>query len=141
MNDLSAALAGKSKAPFLSAETLHLAFMNRLPDRYQVGRRRTRSKSKHIHPGAPDITSLQTSFNLWDGIRDLQKHNWRTTDWQYVSLAGLILFSFYVAPEAPALKFFGFMGGLWLLLMPATRQFFKPSLPIWTWLIYFFCSR
>jgi hypothetical protein len=25
--------------------------------------------------------------------------------------------------------------------MPATRQFFLPSVTIWTWLLYFFCSR
>lgn len=142
MNELSAALAGNSKpSSFLSAEKLHLAFLNRLPDRYQVGRRRTRSKSKRLHPGAPDITSLQTSFSVGDGVRDLQKHHWRTSDWQYVFLLALSLFSLSVAPSAPALKFFALCGAGWLLLMPATRQFFLPSLTIWIWLLYFFCSR
>lgn len=78
-----------------------------------------------IRPGLVDITSLQTSFNLWDGIRDLQRHRWHIVDLQYLLLAGLTLFSLWIAPPALAFKMLGLLGGVWLLLMPATRQFFS----------------
>lgn len=142
MNDLPAALSGKSgKLPGLWTENLSLALLNRLPNKYRVGRRRARSKSKHLHPGVEDITSLQTSFNLWDGIRDLQKRKYRTSDLQYVFLLCLTLFSLWIAPSAPGIKFFALLASAWVLLMPATRQFFLPSSVIWIWLVYFFCSR
>lgn len=138
MNSFSSPLEGKSKLPFVWPEHLNLALLNRLPERYHVGRRRSRSKSRR---GEEDITSLQTSFNMWDGVRDLQKHHFQLSDVQYVVLVCLTLFSLYVAPPAPGVKLLALMGGAWLLLMPATRQFFLPSSMIWVWLVYFFCSR
>jgi hypothetical protein len=141
MKDFTGSLPGKPKLPALLTENLNLAFLNRLPSRYHHGRRRGRSKSKVRDPNAEDITSLDTSFNFWDGIRDLQNHNFTSSDLQYVFLAGLTLFSLYIAPSAPALKFFALAGSVWLLLMPATRQIFLPSSMIWIWLVYFFCSR
>jgi inositol phosphorylceramide synthase catalytic subunit len=131
----------KAKLPFLP-EALNTAILKNLPGRYEIaGRRRTRSKSKHTPPGVAPISTLERSFNLWDGIRSLQKRNWRMTDIQYVFLAGLVLFSLSITPAAPTSKTFAVMGGLWVLLMPATRQFFLPSLMIWVWLLYFFSSR
>lgn len=138
MNGFASPIEGKSKLPFVWPEQLNLALLNRLPERYHVGRRRSRSKSRR---GEEDITSLQTSFNMWDGVRDLQKHHFRTSDLQYVFLACLTLFSLYVAPPAPGVKLLALMGATWVLLMPATRQFFLPSCMIWIWLLYFFCSR
>lgn len=141
MKDLPGAAPGKPVLPSLWTDNLTIAFLNRLPNRYQVGRRRARSKSKALHPGAEDITSLYTSFNFWDGLRDLKKHRWSTSDLQYAFIVGLGLFSLWIAPPAPALKFFALLACCWILLMPATRQFFLPSLTIWLWLLYFFCSR
>lgn len=141
MNDLPSAFSGKPKLPYIWTENLSLALLNRLPNKYRVGRRRTRSKSKHIHPGVEDITTLQTSFSVSDGIRDLQKHKFRTSDLQYVALTSLTLFSLYIAPSAPAVKTLALLASVWVLLMPATRQFFLPSSAIWVYLVYFFCSR
>lgn len=140
MSDLSSAFPAKPKLASLWVDNLNLAFLNRLPNRYQVGRRR-RAKSKTTYPDFDDLTTLKTSFNFWDGLRDLQKHQWRLIDLQYVFLTGLTLFSLWIAPSAPAIKMFSLMGAVWVLLMPATRQFFLPSLMIWVWLVYFFCSR
>lgn len=143
MEDLPTPLGGgqKSKLPFLP-EALNTAILNRLPGHYEpLRRQRTRSKSKHTPPGVAHITALKRSFNLWDGIRSLQKHKWQLSDLQYVALAALILFSLSVTPSAPGVKLLALLGGSWLLLMPATRQFFLPSLAIWTWLLYFFSSR
>ncbi|KID98234.1 aureobasidin resistance protein Aur1, partial [Metarhizium majus ARSEF 297] len=141
MKDLPGSVPGKPVLPSLWTENLTIAFLNRLPNRYHVGRRRARSKSKAMHPGAEDITSLRTSFNFWDGLRDLQRHRWRASDLQYIFLIGLTLFSLWIAPPAPALKFFALVAVSWIFLMPATRQFFLPAVTIWVWLVYFFCSR
>ncbi|KAG6242489.1 hypothetical protein E4U24_005703 [Claviceps purpurea] len=141
MKDLAGSAPGKPVLPSLWTENLTIAFLNRLPNRYHVGRRRPRSKSKTTHPGAPDITTLRTSFSFSHGLRDLQKHRWKLSDLQYVALAGLTLFSLWIAPPAPAVKFFALLAASWILLMPATRQFFLPSVTIWVWLVYFFCSR
>ncbi|QLI68402.1 Inositol phosphorylceramide synthase catalytic subunit aur1 [Metarhizium brunneum] len=141
MKDLPGSVPGKPVLPSLWTENLTIAFLNRLPNRYHVGRRRARSKSKTMHPGAEDITVLRTSFNFWDGLRDLQRHRWRASDLQYIFLIGLTLFSLWIAPPAPALKFFALVAVSWIFLMPATRQFFLPAVTIWVWLVYFFCSR
>ena len=140
MADHPGSLSGKPKLPTLLTENINLAFLNRLPKRYH-GRRRPRTKSNARDQGVDDITSLYTSFNAWDGLRDLQKHDFKKSDIQYAVLLFLTLFSLYIAPSAPALKFFALMGSAWLLLMPATRQILLPSAAIWIWLLYFFCSR
>lgn len=141
MNDLTGSFSGKPKLQLLWTEHLNLPFLNALPQRYRIGRRRSKSKSKSMHPGVEDLTTLQTSFNAWDGIRDLQSHKYSVSDLQYVFLACLAVFSLWVAPPAPGVKMLALMGGVWLALMPATRQFFLPSSSIWVWLLYFFCSR
>ena len=143
MDDNTGSLPGfqSTKLPFLP-ETLNTAILRHFSTRDEpVGRRRTRSKSKHTPPGVAHIATLQRSFNLWDGIRTLQKHKWQLSDLQYVVLAGLVLLSFSITPSAPAIKTFAILGGSWVLLMPASRQFFLPSLAIWVWLLYFFSSR
>lgn len=140
MNDLSATLSGKPKLQLLWPEHLNLPFLNTIPHRYGIGRRRSKSKSR-AHPGVDDITTLKTSFNAWDGLRDLQKHKWCTSDLQYLFLAMLALFSLWVAPPAPGVKTLAVLLSVWVIAMPATRQFFLPSSMIWIWLLYFFCSR
>ncbi|KOS17900.1 Inositol phosphorylceramide synthase catalytic subunit aur1 [Escovopsis weberi] len=137
MKDFSSPTTGKPKLPALLTEHVNLAFLNRLPNR----RRRPRAKSNTTRRGAEDITSLQTSFSFWDGVRDLQRHQFKPTDLQYAFLVGLTLFSLWIAPPAPALKMLALIAAAWLLFLPATRQFFLPSAPIWVWLVYFFCSR
>ncbi|KAL2674997.1 hypothetical protein Neosp_011177 [[Neocosmospora] mangrovei] len=138
MNDFPT-LSGKPKLQLLWPDHLNLPFMNTaVPQRYRIGRRRTKSKSG---PGNEEITGLKTSFNAWDGVRDFQKHKWATSDLQYVFLALLVLFCLWIAPPAPGVKLLAVVGSVWLMLMPATRQFFLPSSMIWIWLLYFFCSR
>ncbi|CAH0019139.1 unnamed protein product [Clonostachys rhizophaga] len=134
----SAATRPKKVIPFIWTENLNTTFLSHFSPRFPTNRHRSRSRAKW---NSSDISNLQRSFNLWDGIRALQKRRWQKTDLQYAVLAFLLLFSLSIAPSAPGLKTFAVIGGLWLLLMPATRQFFLPSLPIWVWLVYFFCSR
>ena len=133
----------KPKPPSLLTQNLQAAFSSYFPSaaRNIPGRPRARSKSKNLPPGVEDITSLQRSFKLWDGVRELQRRRYKLSDIQYVFLAALALFSLYIAPSAPTIKMLAVIGSLWLLLMPATGQFFRPSMMIWIWLLYFFCSR
>lgn len=140
MKDFASPFSGKPQLPALLTENLNLAFLNRLPTRHHTGRGRRRANSKPVAMNE-ELTSLYTSFNMWDGIRDLQKHRWEASDLQYFFLAGLSLFSLWIAPSAPGIKFMAILGTIWLTLMPATRQFFLPSSMIWVWLLYFFCSR
>ncbi|PHH79640.1 hypothetical protein CDD82_2253 [Ophiocordyceps australis] len=130
----------KPVLPSLWTDSLTLNLLSRLPNRNHDDRRRGRSKSRS-RAGFVDVTSLQTSFNLWHGIRDLQKRRWRPADLQYLFLAALVFFSLWITPSAPVIKTCAVVGGAWILLMPATRQFFFPSITIWVWLVYFFCSR
>ena len=138
----------KLTLPYLPSDSLHAAILSRLPAWYQQqqqqqhgGRPRARSKSKILPPGVDNITNLQTSFSLWDGVRQLQRRNYTIWDLQYVFLAALSLFSLWISPPAPTIKLLAVMGSLWVLLMPATGQFFRPSMMIWIWLLYFFSSR
>lgn len=103
-------------------------------------------RSKPKAPYAPTdntgITSLKTSFSIMSSLRSLQRHQWSLLDLQYVILAGLTIFSLYIIEaRAPVIKSLTACGYLLFLLMPATRQFFLPSWPIWTYLLYFFSSR
>lgn len=153
MADITDSLPGlssrpKPNLPSLLTENLQATIFSHFPlaARFQMsnnttGRPRARSKSKHLPPGVEDITSLKTSFSLWDGVRELQRRKYKFSDVQYVFLAFLVLFSLYIAPSAPTIKMAAVLGSSWLLLMPATGQFFRPSAMIWIWLLYFFCSR
>jgi hypothetical protein len=141
MESLSGSFPSRGKVVSQWQQNITLAIFTRIPTRYTTGRPRSRSKSKILPPGQEPVGDLQTSFNFWDGIRDLQKHKWQTSDIQYFILVGLTLFSLAVAPSAPIFKTFALAVSAWLVLAPATRQFFLPSAPIWIWLLYFFCSR
>jgi membrane-associated phospholipid phosphatase len=133
---------GKTSIPSGWTDRFSAAVFSRLSSRTPVGRRRRNSlKSKILSPGVHAVSDLQTSFDFRDGVRDLQNHKWQLSDMQYVVLTGLTLFSLYIAPSAPLVKSLALSASAWVLLMPATRQFFVPSAAIWVWLVYFFCSR
>jgi inositol phosphorylceramide synthase catalytic subunit len=139
--DVAALFQGKHKfQPFTIPGTLNLAQWNPIPHRYRPGRRRYRPKHNLAY-SHDDITSLQTSLNVLESVRAIRHHRWTVFDLQYPFLASIVLFSLYVAPSAPIIKTLAVIGGVLVLMMPATQQFFLPSLTIWTWLIYFFCSR
>ncbi|KAL2752136.1 hypothetical protein ACRALDRAFT_1083692 [Sodiomyces alcalophilus JCM 7366] len=132
------------KLPLVSPGTLNFAKLNPIPRRFRSGRSRSHQKrrsSPYFPPGANDATALQTSFNPIPTFRQLRKHKWRLMDIQYLALAILILFSLAIAPSAPLIKTLAVLGIVLVVTMPATQQFFLPSLPIWTYLLYFFCSR
>lgn len=113
----------------------------KIPERYRSGSGRRSRSRKPTRQGHDGITTLQTSFNPMHGVRAIQRHHWRLLDIQYPALAFFMIFSLAIAPMPIFVKVAIPFVSLLVCLMPATRQFFLPSMPIWIYLLYFFCSR
>ncbi|KAN0101875.1 PAP2 domain containing protein [Hyaloscypha variabilis] len=112
---------------------------NPIPRRY---RRRLRSKFRSAQSPASSIASLETSFDPSDTIRALRAHRWSYYDGQYLILMILCIFSLSISQAPGPLIKTGAATLLMLaLLVPITRQFFLPVLPIFTWLLFFFNAR
>lgn len=106
--------------------------------------KRSRSKKPRRHlydDSTTSITGLQKSFNPMDGVRAIRRHRWHWSDAQYPGLAFFMIFSLAVAPMPIIIKIVVPLVSLLVCLMPATRQFFLPSMAIWIYLLYFFSSR
>jgi hypothetical protein len=122
-----------------------LAQLNPIPKKYRSPARklrlRLRPTSKSQQDQADDITRLQTSFDPLRTLRALRTRKWSLWDLQHLVVFGYIIFSLAILPSAPLIKTGVLVVLGLLLLMPITQQFFLPSLPIWTYLLYFFASR
>lgn len=130
-----------SKLHFKWPVPLDLAALNPVAAIRQ-GRKRSNSKAKARFPGHENVAALQTSFSVSQSVRALRRHKWSWFDLQYIFLASLCTASlFIIGVHAPLIKTAAALGYTLLLFMPATRQFFLPSWPIWTYLLYFFSSR
>jgi hypothetical protein len=137
MNDRAPFLAGspsKTKMPFSWP-----SIPNPIPRRY---RRRLRSKLRASQSPASSIASVQTSFNPYDTIRALRSHRWSVYDGQYLILIIIGIFSLSISQAPSPLVKTGAASLVMMgLLMPVTRQFLLPFLPILTWLVFFFNAR
>jgi inositol phosphorylceramide synthase catalytic subunit len=141
-NSFLAIQTNKPKLPFLWPASLNLSHLNPIPHKYRPSRRlRMRQKAKAAAGASDSITGLKTSFNVLDSIRALRRRKWRLYDLQHVVVFIYIIFSLCIIPPAPLIKLAVLAVLALLLLMPVTQQFFLPSLPIWTYLLYFFSSR
>lgn len=137
--------------PFQAKPKLHIPHLQwpkalsiKIPHRYRPGSgKRSRSKKprRQTDDAPTGITQLQRSFNPLDGVRAIQRHKWGWLDIQYPALAGFMIFSLAIAPMPLLVKLIVPPISLLVCLMPATRQFFLPSMPIWIYLLYFFSSR
>ena len=105
-------------------------------------RRKLRSKLRSRQSPASSITALQTSFSPADTLRSLQSHRWTVYDGQYLILAILGIFSLCII-EFPGALVKTVVASLLLfsLILPITRQFFLPFLPIAAWLIFYYACR
>jgi hypothetical protein len=105
-------------------------------------RRKLRSKLRNRQSPASSITTLQTSLSPADTLRSLQSHRWTVYDGQYLILAILGIFSLCII-ESPGALVKTVVASLLLfsLVLPITRQFFLPFLPIAAWLIFFYACR
>ncbi|EFX00801.1 type 2 phosphatidic acid phosphatase [Grosmannia clavigera kw1407] len=132
-----------------------LSHWNPIPRKYRMGRTKRRPKPRLITQsryfvspesssgkGVPNtIAALQISFNPVDGFRHLRQHRWSLYDVQYLITILFVIFSFVIASIPLPVCIAIVVGYSFLVLAPATRQFFLPSVSIWAYLLYFFCSR
>jgi inositol phosphorylceramide synthase catalytic subunit len=105
-------------------------------------RRKIRSKLRNRQSPASSVTALQKSFSPADTLRSLQQHQWTWHDGQWVILAFLGIFSLSIIQSpGPMVK----MAVATLigtsLILPITRQFFLPFMPIAAYLIWFYSAR
>ncbi len=77
-----------------------------------------------------------------DTIRALRRHRWSFYDGQYLVLAVLGIFSLCII-ESPGPLVKTVIATLLMtsLIIPLTRQFFLPFLPIISWLVLFYACR
>ncbi|KAL3475009.1 hypothetical protein BJX99DRAFT_166426 [Aspergillus californicus] len=105
-------------------------------------RRKLRSKLRSRVSTTSSIASLQTSLSPSDTLRSLQSHCWTVYDFQYLLLLILGIFSLTVIESPGPLGKTGiFTALLFSLLIPMTRQFFLPFLPIAGWLLFFYACQ
>lgn len=136
--------------------TTALSHWNPIPRKYRIGRNRRKPKPRLVTPSryfvTPDdgnggksipnpIAALQISFNPVDGLRHLRRYRWSLYDLQHLVIVLLTIFSFVVAPIPVWASVIISLFYAYLVLAPATRQFFLPSMCIWSYLLFFFCSR
>lgn len=113
-----------------------------MPHRIRRRFRATRSKISSRSSPTSSIASLETSFNPADTIRALRTHHWSYTDAQYLFLAVLGIFSLsmmqHPGPMMKTLISTALMTGM---VIPITRQFILPFLPIAGWLVLFYSCQ
>ena len=124
----------KSKMPF------SWSFLpNPIPRRY---RRRLRSKFRSSISPTGTIASIETSYNTADTIRALWALRWSVYDSKYFVLIIITVFCLSVSlAPGPMIKTGAASLLMLALLIPVTRQFFLPALPILTWVLFFFNAR
>lgn len=104
-------------------------------------RRRLRSRLRSRQSPASSIASMQTSFSPRDTLRSLQSYRWSAYDFQYLLLMIIGIFSLSVIQANPVGKTAIASLLLTSLLLPITRQFFLPFLPVASWLIFFYACQ
>lgn len=113
-----------------------------LPHRLRRKLRSTRSKISSRQTPTSSISALQTSFDPKDTLRSLRHHKWSVYDAQYIFLAIIGIFCLCVIQEPGPLAKTAIATLLMLsLLLPITRQFFLPFLPIAAWLVLFYSCQ
>lgn len=127
------------KLPF----SIAALFPHRLRRQMRSTKPKPRSRSRQRHASASasasSTTPLTTSLNPADTFRALRAHHWTYYDAQYLFLALLAIFSLSIIQVPGPLIKTGVVAGLTLLLLvPLTRQFFLPFLPIAAWLLLFY---
>lgn len=122
----------KAKLPFSWPSSIPSFIPHRM-------RRKLRSKVRSRQSPSSSLGSLETSISLTDTLRALRSHRWSFYDGQYVILMILGIFTLCIIPSPGPIAKTG-VATLLLssLLIPATRQFFLPLLPVITWLSFFY---
>ena len=105
-------------------------------------RRKLKSRIRSRQSPASSVSSVETSFNPADTLHALREHDWSYHDAQYLLLFLLALFALSIIETyGPLFKTAVVILLLTVLVLPVTRQFFLPFLPIATWLVFFYSCR
>ncbi|KAF2455369.1 putative aureobasidin-resistance protein [Lineolata rhizophorae] len=124
------------------AAKLPLSWQPLVPHRIRRKVRATRSKIRSRQAPASHISALATSWSPADTIASLRAHEWSFYDGQYLFIAILGIFCLSII-ETPGPLFKTFVATMLIaaLVMPVTRQFFLPFLPIASWLVLFYSCQ
>jgi len=110
--------------------------------RFNRMRRKFGSRMRSGQSPASNLAKLETSWDPNDTIRSLRTHTWSLYDGQYLILMILGIFCLSVIEEpGPFVKTAIATLLMLSLLLPVTRQFFLPFLPIASWLVMFYSCR
>ncbi|KAK4981430.1 Phosphatidylinositol:ceramide phosphoinositol transferase (IPC synthase) [Elasticomyces elasticus] len=113
-----------------------------LPHRIRRKFRSTRSKIRSRQTPASALAELQTSFTPADTLRSLRAHQWSYYDGQYLFLMLVGIFSLSIIQSpGPLVKTLVATLLMTSLILPVTRQFTLPCLPIFTWLVLFYACQ
>lgn len=129
----------KSYSKFLSPFSWPPSIPTIIPHRI---RRKLRSKVRSRQSPSTSLGRLETSFSPADTIKSLRSHRWSFYDGQYLILIILAIFSLCIIPSpGPFVKTALATLIITALILPVTRQFLLPSLPIWLWLVFFYACK
>jgi len=88
------------------------------------------------------IAALDLSFSPLDTVKALSRHQWSVYDAQYIFLLLIGIFVLCVVESPGAFVKMGLATLIILsLILPITRQFFLPTLPILGWLFLFWSCK
>jgi hypothetical protein len=104
--------------------------------------RATKARVRSGQSAASAISALETSWSPADTIKALRQHRWSLYDGQYILLVVVAVFCLSIM-GFPSPLFRTFVAALLItsLLIPITRQFFLPFLPIIGWLVLFYSCK
>ncbi|KAK3698789.1 Phosphatidylinositol:ceramide phosphoinositol transferase (IPC synthase) [Vermiconidia calcicola] len=130
---------------FFSVSKLPLAWPSLpviVPHRIRRRFRSTRSKIRSMQTPTSSIASLNTSLNPADTLRALRMHHWSYYDAQYLFLAIVGIFALCVIQSpGPFTKTLIVAVLMASLIIPLTRQFFLPFVPIAVYLLLFYSCQ
>lgn len=122
----------KTKLPFSWPSSIPSLIPHRM-------RRKLRSKVRSRQSPSSSFASIETSISPANTLQALRSHRWSFYDGQYVILVILGIFTLCIIPSpGPVVKTGASTLLLASLIIPATRQFFLPLLPVITWLSFFY---
>lgn len=138
LRDQAASLFSTGKVP-LQWPSFPVIVPHRIRRKFRSTRSKLRSRQT---PSSSSFTALTTSFSPTDTLHDLRKHQWSVYDGQYIILAFIGIFALCVVQNpGPLVKLVIAALLMTSLLIPITRQFFLPFLPIAGWLILFYAAQ
>ena len=141
--------------PNISTNTTTLAVWSSTPSYPYMNSSRPRYLRRTTSQSPKSVSALETSFSPTKTIESLRLHRWSGTDFScelyliclgldghYIFLSIIGIFALSVI-ESPGPIFKTLLATLLIagLVIPITRQFLLPGLPVVTWAVLFYSAR